>query len=54
MASPAYLTDNRIHEVNMIFSTTSCYDLMQQSYKVIVFETAIPFQLAFYALVEHG
>jgi hypothetical protein len=27
---------------------------MQQSCKVIVFETGIPFQMAFYALAEHN
>ena len=40
--------------VQKIFSSTYCYDLMQSSSKVVVFETIIPFQLAFYALVEHG
>ena len=40
--------------VQNIFSSTYCYDLMQSSSKVVVFETIIPFQLAFYALVEHG
>jgi len=32
---------------------TSCYDLIAQSSKTIVFETTIPFQMAFYALIEH-
>ena len=40
--------------VQNIFNSTHCYDLMQNSTKVVVFETQIPFQLAFYALVEHG
>lgn len=72
--------------VQNIFSTTKCYDIMQNSSKVMndaakltvycvclvlffvmmmadtillslqatVFETTIPFQLAFFALVEHG
>jgi len=40
--------------VQNIFTSTHCYDLMQNSTKVVVFETQIPFQLAFYALVEHG
>ena len=31
-----------------------CYDVLRQSGKVVVFDTNIPFQLAFYALVEHG
>lgn len=39
--------------VQNIFNSTHCYDLMQNSTKVVVFETQIPFQLAFYALVEH-
>ncbi len=30
-----------------------CYDVVRQSGKVVVFDTNIPFQLAFYALVEH-
>lgn len=38
--------------VRSIFNTTRCYDLMQASCKVIVFESSIPFQLAFYALAE--
>eukprot|EP01036_Dinobryon_divergens_P026751 gene26751-35433_t len=36
-----------------IFNDTKCYDLMQTSAKATVFETTIPFQLAFFALVEH-
>jgi len=74
--------------VQNVFSTTKCYDIMQNSSKVsvrltmcqlcvrgwsswnlfphftshlersfiqaTVFETTIPFQLAFFALVEHG
>ena len=40
--------------VTSIFSTQKCYDLMQNSSKAVVFETSIPFQLAFFALVEHG
>eukprot|EP01039_Chlorochromonas_danica_P006272 gene6272-6914_t len=39
--------------VQHIFSTTSCYDLMQASSKGTIFETTIPFQLAFFALIEH-
>ena len=38
--------------VRSIFNTTRCYDLMQTSCKVIVFDKDIPFQLAFYALAE--
>lgn len=47
------LSDSRTQAINSMFTTTSCYDLMQQSHKALVFETTIPFQLAFYALVEH-
>jgi len=39
--------------VKSIFAGTSCYDLISASGKTIVFETTIPFQLAFYALIEH-
>ncbi|KAJ1432065.1 hypothetical protein B484DRAFT_447999 [Ochromonadaceae sp. CCMP2298] len=39
--------------IQNIFSTTKCYELMQNSSKATVFETTIPFQLAFFALVEH-
>lgn len=39
--------------IQSVFAGTSCYDLMQQSAKVIVFETTIPCHMAFYALVEH-
>ena len=45
---------NPTEAVQNIFTTTHCYDLMQSSTKVVVFEAIIPFQLAFYALVEHG
>lgn len=55
MASPTpdsqVLTPQAI--VQHVFSTTSCYELMQSSSKGTVFETTIPFQLAFFALVEH-
>ena len=44
---------NNKEAVQSMFTTTTCYDLMQRSSKVVVFETTIPFQLAFYALVEH-
>jgi 5'-AMP-activated protein kinase, regulatory gamma subunit len=39
--------------VKSIFAGTSCYDLIAASSKTIVFETTIPFQLAFFALTEH-
>ena len=39
--------------VQSIFSETTCYDLIQQSAKVIVFLKTIPCHMAFYALIEH-
>ena len=39
--------------IQSVFAGTSCYDLIQNSAKVIVFETTIPCHMAFYALVEH-
>jgi 5'-AMP-activated protein kinase, regulatory gamma subunit len=39
--------------IQSVFSGTSCYDLIQQSAKIVVFETTIPCHMAFYALVEH-
>lgn len=42
------------HEaIQEVFRSNKCYDLMSTSCKVVVFETAISFQLAFSALVEH-
>jgi hypothetical protein len=32
----------------------SCFSILRTSGKVVVFDTRIPIQLAFYALVEHG
>ena len=34
--------------------TQNCYSVLRASGKVVVFDTRIPIQLAFYALVEHG
>ena len=34
--------------------TQTCYAVLRASGKVVVFDTRIPIQLAFYALVEHG
>ena len=31
-----------------------CFNVLRTSGKVVVFDTRIPIQLAFYALVEHG
>ena len=46
--------DRRMPECcQSIFSETTCYDLIQQSAKVIVFEKTIPCHMAFYALIEH-
>ena len=33
---------------------TRCYSMMKDSAKVVVFETSIPVQLGFYALLEHN
>ena len=32
----------------------TCFSILRASGKVVVFDTRIPIQLAFYALVEHG
>lgn len=32
----------------------ACFSVLRTSGKVVVFDTRIPIQLAFYALVEHG
>lgn len=32
----------------------TCFSILRPSSKVVVFDTRIPIQLAFYALVEHG
>jgi hypothetical protein len=32
----------------------NCFSVLRASGKVVVFDTRIPIQLAFYALVEHG
>lgn len=32
----------------------NCYSVLRVSGKVVVFDTRIPIQLAFYAMVEHG
>jgi 5'-AMP-activated protein kinase, regulatory gamma subunit len=32
----------------------NCFSVLRNSGKVVVFDTRIPIQLAFYALVEHG
>jgi len=32
----------------------TCYDLLPQSYKVIVFDTTLPVKKAFYAMLQNG
>lgn len=39
--------------VQTVFTHTTCFDLMRNSSKIILFETTISFQFAFMALVEH-
>eukprot|EP01041_Mallomonas_annulata_P008341 gene8341-17179_t len=39
--------------VQSIFNSNKCYELMPTSCKIIIFESGISFQLAFYALIEH-
>ncbi len=48
-----YTVEECKSSIQSIFAGTSCYDLIQQSAKIIVFETTIPCHMAFYALVEH-
>ena len=45
---------NAKEAVQSLLTSTACYELMELSAKAVVFETSIAFQLAFYALVEHG
>ena len=40
--------------VQFFLQSTTAYDLLAESNKVIVFDVAIPIKVAFYALVEHG
>ena len=49
----ALTLDDRRTAVQSVFTGTTCYDLIPNSAKAIVFETTIPFQMAFYALIEH-
>ncbi|CAM9393562.1 unnamed protein product [Ectocarpus sp. 12 AP-2014] len=39
--------------INDFLRNHACYDLLKHSGKVVVFDSSIPVQLAFYALVEH-
>jgi 5'-AMP-activated protein kinase, regulatory gamma subunit len=40
--------------VRQFLGAHSCFNVLRTSGKVVVFDTRIPIQLAFYALVEHG
>lgn len=52
-AIPGNTHTNR-ENIQSMFRSTTCYDIMQNSFKAVVFEMNIPFQLAFYAMVENG
>lgn len=40
--------------VRAFLESHNCFAVLKTSAKVVVFDTRIPIQLAFYALVEHG
>jgi hypothetical protein len=40
--------------IRQFLETHNCFAVLRMSGKVVVFDTRIPIQLAFYALVEHG
>jgi hypothetical protein len=40
--------------ISSFLDTHTCFSVLRSSGKVVVFDTRIPIQLAFYALVEHG
>ena len=40
--------------INSFLEENTCFSVIRISGKVVVFDTRIPIQLAFYALVEHG
>jgi hypothetical protein len=40
--------------VRSFLESHNCFAVLKTSAKVVVFDTRIPIQLAFYALVEHG
>jgi 5'-AMP-activated protein kinase regulatory gamma subunit len=40
--------------VRAFLDSHNCFAVLKTSAKVVVFDTRIPIQLAFYALVEHG
>ena len=56
---PALMTPEAVMQegrrvIKHFLKTHTCYDLVPQSGKVIVFDVDIPVKLCFYALVEHG
>ena len=40
--------------IGAFLDSHNCFSVLRASGKVVVFDTRIPIQLAFYALVEHG
>ena len=40
--------------IRQFLESHTCFCVLRTSGKVVVFDTRIPMQLAFYALVEHG
>ena len=40
--------------ISAFLEAHNCYSILRDSGKMVVFDTRIPIQLAFYALVEHG
>lgn len=40
--------------ISAFLDAHNCYSILRESSKMVVFDTRIPIQLAFYALVEHG
>lgn len=40
--------------ISSFLDSHTCFQVLRASGKVVVFDTRIPIQLAFYALVEHG
>jgi hypothetical protein len=40
--------------ISTFLEAHTCFSVLRASGKVVVFDTRIPVQLAFYALVEHG
>lgn len=40
--------------ISSFLDSHTCFSVLRASGKVVVFDTRIPIQLAFYALVEHG